>query len=382
MRKSTTWISPALSDMLNDSSIDRVMAIDQEWRIIAWNKTAAIISGIEKSEVIGQPLLDIFPQLAKDKEIMNAIFHAFSGRKSFVPANDKLFNRRHYENHFIPLMDEDGAVMGVMNIMHDVAHRIKAEQELQRLHDELAKKYQQLEKASSDLSMLTYTTSNNLKQPVRLLYTSLEQLVRTDGPVISNSGKAKLRKMQSSLNRINLLLDDILAFSQINSFVQAGETINLQKVLEDVLTHEKLAIKIKEKNAQICADILPSLSGHQAMLEFLFFHLIDNGLKFQEPNNTPSIYIKSDEAETSNPAANDAKGRKFIRLIFSDNGIGFNEQDKDRIFIMFEKLHPDRFRGSGLGLAICKKIMDAHDGFITVESEPGKGTTFYCYFPA
>lgn len=204
-----------LAEMLNDASIDRVLAIDTKWRIIAWNKTTADITGIPKSSAMGHLLLDLFPQLTKDRETMNAIMQAFNGWKSFLPVQRNIFNRHHYENHYLPLKDDDGTVIGVMNIMHDVSHRIKAEQQLQRLHDELEIKYKQLERMSADLSMFTFITSNNLKEPAKLIYTGLEQLARTDGHALSNNSKAKLRKMQSSLTRINLLLDDILSLSTI-----------------------------------------------------------------------------------------------------------------------------------------------------------------------
>src|SRR5262245_22357407 len=112
-----------LADMLNDASIDRIMAIDREWRIIAWNKTSEKISGIEKIGIIGKPILEIFPVLKQDEEIMNALSKGLEGFSSFLPAKTGAFHRHHYENHFMPLLDEDGQTAGVMNIMHDVSHR-------------------------------------------------------------------------------------------------------------------------------------------------------------------------------------------------------------------------------------------------------------------
>src|ERR1044071_6482247 len=96
-----------LEEMLNDASIDRVMAIDTNWKIIAWNHTSAILSGIKKQEAEGRDLMEIFPQLKADKEIMEAFRHALEGKTSFLPARPGAFNPDHYENHFIPLKDEE-----------------------------------------------------------------------------------------------------------------------------------------------------------------------------------------------------------------------------------------------------------------------------------
>lgn len=366
--------------MLTDATIDRVLAIDTSWRIIAWNKTTADITGISKESAMNQLLLDLFPQLSKDRETMNAIVQAFNGWKSFLPVQRNTYNRHHHENHFLPLKNDDGVVLGVMNIMHDVSHRIKAEQQLQRLNDELETKYRQLERMSADLSTFTYITSTNLKEPVKMIYTGLEQLARTDGPSLSNNSKAKLRKMQSSLNRINLLLDDILSLSEINSVMVKAEEVDLEEVLRSMSEDAKLGPKIKEKNAMIVSGNLPVIYGNREMLGYLFFHLLDNAIKFQNTGSEPLIKINAEIVEETYSSKQDDI-RRFHRVTFTDNGIGFADSEKQQIFHTFTKLHPDRFRGSGIGLAICQKIMDAHNGFIKVESKEGEGSSFSCYFP-
>jgi PAS domain S-box-containing protein len=371
-----------LPEMLNDCSIDRVMAIDLNWHIIAWNKTAANITGITKSDVLGKHLLEVFPLLQQDKEIMDAIDFAFRGVKSFVPAHPSLFNRKFYENHFIPLRENDGQVMGVMNIMHDVAHRLKAEQQLEKLNRALEKKYQQLETASTELATFTYITSNDIKAPLKHVYTSLELLIKTEAAALSNGSKANLRRMQGSLNRMNLLLDDILALSHINSFMQKSTLVDLNDVLREAT--DKLNEKIIEKKALIKAESLPSLYGFRDMLYTLFVNLLDYALKFQEPKNQPVISIQCRETTPDQlpvPVADPEK--QYVELAFIDNGIGFDPKDEERIFTIFEKLHPKgKYPGSGMGLAICKKIVEAHDGFIRAAGRPGQGAGFYCYLPA
>jgi PAS domain S-box-containing protein len=369
-----------LYEMLNDCSIDRVMAIDDKWCLIAWNKTAARITGIDKTDIIGKPLLEVFPRLQEDKDMMNAIELAFMGKKTFLPARSGLLNRQYYENHFIPLTGDDGQVKGVMNIMHDVAHREKAEKRLQELNDALEQKYRQLETATTEMATFTYITSNEIKEPLRHVYTSFELLVKSEGKVLSNGGKANIRRMQASLNRMNLLLDDIWALSHINSFKQVRNTVDLNDVFKEVLV--KLQTKISDKNAIVLADNLPVISGYNDMLQTLFINLIDNGMKFQPPGNQPHIRISGRQLQPHELPAGFHNKQPMVLLTFTDNGIGFDPNEADRVFVMFEKLHPkNQYPGSGMGLTIAKKIVEAHDGFIQAKAQPGQGATFECYLP-
>lgn len=382
MRREETYNStlPNLYEMLSDCSIDRVMAIDENWCVIVWNKTASQITGIEKAEIIGKPLLHIFPKLAEDPDMMDAIRLAFEGKKSFVPARAGLLNRQFYENHFIPLTNDIGEVKGVLNIMHDVAHREKTEKKLQQLNEALEQQYRQLETAATEMATFTYKTSSEIKEPLRHVYTAFELLIKSEGKALSNGGKANIRRIQSSVNRINLLLDDIWALSHINSFKQVRNSVDLNEVYREVFN--KLQRKISESGAIIEANHLPVIPGYKEMLQTLFINLIDNALKFQAPGNQPRISITSQLIPVEElPAAIQSK-KPVIQIAFSDNGIGFDPTQSNRIFVMFEKLHPkDQYHGSGMGLAIVKKIMEAHDGFVQATAQPEKGATIHCYFP-
>jgi PAS domain S-box-containing protein len=369
-----------LYEMLNDCSIDRVMALDDQWCVIAWNKTAALVTGINKEDIIGKPFLEIFPRLLQDKEMMEAIQFAFSGKKTFLSARAGLLNREFYENHFIPLTNAAGEVKGVMNIMHDVAHREKAEKKLQQLNEALEMQYRQLETATTEMATFTYITSNEIKEPLRHVYTAFELLVKSEGMVLSNGGKANIRRIQASLNRINLLLDDIWALSHINSFRQERNQVDLKEVFREA--KNKLENKIADTGAVIEADGLPVIPGFKDMLTTLFINLIDNGLKFQEAGNQPYIRIAGRPVQPNELPAGFKSKKPVILLSFTDNGIGFEPAHASRVFIMFEKLHPkSQYHGSGMGLAIAKKIVEAHDGFIEAIAQPGKGASLHCYLP-
>ncbi len=371
-------VSSNIAEMMNDASIDRLMAIDTEWRIIAWNKTSELVSGISGNDVLGKHLLNVFPQLEHDEEMMNGFLLAMKGMKSFITAAEGKFNRSYYENHFIPLDDEEGVRIGVMNIMHDVAHRVKAEKQLHKLNEMLKKQYQQLEKTTAELATFTSITGSDLKEPVKKLYTSLELLARSEGPNLTSHGKAGLRRMQASISRMNLLLDDILAFSAANTIGNELERFDLKDVLQRVL--DSLRQKIASSRAVIEMRDLPVMYGSRQMLQYLMYNMVDNALKFQPEGNIPEITISAAIVKRHADQEIDASAQKeYLCITVKDNGIGLAQEDADKIFIMFEKLHPRKqYPGSGIGLTISRKIVEAHGGFIEVESEPGKGATFHC----
>lgn len=368
-----------LAEMLIDSTIDRVMAIDLNWNIIAWNHTSELISGISKKNVTGRKLTDVFPKILDDEEMMDAINTALKGRKSFLPSVANSFNRHYSENHFIPLKDQQNKVIGVMNIIHDVAHRIKVEKQLQRLNMVLEKRYSQLEKANNDLATYTYITSHDIKEPLRHVYTSLELLIKKEGATLSNMSKGNLRRIQGTLNKMNLLIDDIAAVSRISTKSEPQTSVDLEEILIDTTT--ALKNKINEKNAIIESATLPVITGYRHMLEYLFLHIIDNALKFQDKNTSPRIIINCKYVQGDQEGKKELiPGRKYLKISFQDNGIGFRPEESERIFNLFEKLNDKRYHGSGVGLTISRKIVDAHDGFIDAVSKPGGGAVFNCYF--
>ncbi|MBV9962872.1 MAG: PAS domain-containing protein [Parafilimonas sp.] len=365
-----------LAAMLNDCSIDAIIAFDSSYTIITWNCAAEILYKTKKAKALGVSLLRLIPGIKEDSDILNAIQHAFTGFKSFVPASKKHAHRVHSENHFIPLTDNDGNIFGVMNIVHDVAHRIKAERQLQYLNDELEKRFRQLKTTSEELASFTFITSNKIKEPIRQIYTGIEHLIKVEAGRLSDSGKATFRRMQSSINRMDLLLDDILSLAQISILQKPVANIELTKLLKEIDQEFKTKA---EKNININFEELCTIAGHRDYLHLLFHNLFDNAIKFNE-NETVIINIRCEKITLNEEDASAVE--EYFKVSVTDNGIGFNESDKEKIFEMFETLHPrGKYKGSGMGLTIARKIMYAHDGFITVESKPGSGASFHCFFP-
>jgi two-component system CheB/CheR fusion protein len=154
--------------------------------------------------------------------------------------------------------------------------------------------------------------------------------------------------------------------------------VNLNKILTRIL--DDLEITIKEKNATINIGIFPEIEAVPGQIHQLFQNLISNGLKF---NNKPEVQIsiypyKLSEEEIRQ---NNIDPRNYVSICVEDNGIGFEEQFKEKIFGVFQRLHNKAYHGTGIGLAICKKIVDNHNGFIKAESRLHEGTRFIVTLP-
>ena len=192
------------------------------------------------------------------------------------------------------------------------------------------------------------------------------------------------KRMQTSANRMQVLINDLLAYSRVNEFEKEFTDISLNDVIKNVLEEMTLMQSIEETNTVINSSNLPEIKGIPFQLEQLFTNLITNSIKYSNPERTPIIDIHSKIIQ-----GNEVPDEKTNHLInyhlisITDNGIGFDQQYAEKIFILFQRLHDkETYSGTGIGLTICKKIVVNHSGFITTQSEPEKGTTFNIYIPA
>ncbi|MEO5684887.1 MAG: ATP-binding protein [Chitinophagaceae bacterium] len=379
MKTAMEHVGNSLSDLLIDSSIDGFISFNLNWEVTAWNKTTENITGLMKTAALGNNLRTVYPEMLADKETHYAITRCFEGFKTFLPPSAAFRHRFHLENNYIPLLNDNGTVYGVLNIIHDVSHRIKTELQLKALNDELDKRYTQLLSTSSELANFTYTGTSSVKEPMRYIYTAVEHLVKTESAQLSNPARAAFRRIQSSLTKMNLVLDDMLKLAQINIIDKPGELVDLTEIVTILLT--SMESVIKEKQAIVTVGTLGTIRGHRKQLEMLFHQLLDNALKFNH-SVTPAIDISSSAIASDTIAGKSSPDVKYLCVVVKDNGIGVQPGDADRIFNIFEKGGTtQRYKGAGIGLAIAKKIMYAHNGFIRAVSNAENGTAFECFFP-
>jgi signal transduction histidine kinase len=189
--------------------------------------------------------------------------------------------------------------------------------------------------------------------------------------------------MEKATERMRLLIDDLLQYSLVNQRHAEIEKVDLNKKLTLVL--EDLEVQVKEKQAVINIGTLPEVMGYRRQLQQMFQNLISNAIKYNKPNEIPVISITSRQVLGVDSEMNVPSGlwnNPYYLIEVSDNGIGFDQQDAERIFNMFTRLHGKyEYSGTGVGLSIVKKVVENHHGFIKATSEPGKGSTFSLLLP-
>jgi signal transduction histidine kinase len=186
--------------------------------------------------------------------------------------------------------------------------------------------------------------------------------------------------MMDAADRMHNLIDDLLDYSRITTKAKPYEHLSLNNIVEDVLSD--LELRIKETNAEIKIGQLPEIDADPVQMRQLFQNLIGNALKFSSNDVKPVIEIECKYKDTV-VHTNEHNGIQYnCGIIIRDNGIGFDQKYAKRIFNVFERLHSrSEYEGSGMGLAICQKIIERHNGHISVASKEGVGTTFTIELP-
>jgi PAS domain S-box-containing protein len=261
----------------------------------------------------------------------------------------------------------------VLNISLDITEKIKAEEIIMRRTAEL-------QQSNANLQEFAFVASHDLKEPLRKISTLGDRLLQTERENYSSSGKVYLDKMITGALRMQQMVDDLLSLSQISN-VDHFEKTNLDHLLAEVL--QTFESQVESMGATIQADQLPVASVVPSQFRQLFQNLISNSLKFYRPGVSPVIRIKADhpsQKEVQSLALRDAPS--YLRIEFSDNGIGFDNKFAEKIFAIFQRLHTKtEYEGTGIGLAICRKIIENHGGVMQASGSSGEGAVFKIIIP-
>jgi light-regulated signal transduction histidine kinase (bacteriophytochrome) len=240
----------------------------------------------------------------------------------------------------------------------------------------------ELEKMNKELQSFAYISSHDLQEPLRKIQTFATRIKGKEADNLSDYGKDLFKRMQDAAQRMQTLIQDLLAYSRTSTTEHKFQTTDLNTIIAEV--KEDLKEELKAKHAtiqliQICdVDIIPF------QFRQLMHNLIGNALKFSKPSHPPLIQIEC-EIATGQKLKNDRllPQKKYCHITISDNGIGFEQQYSEKIFEVFQRLHgKGEYEGTGIGLSIVKKIIENHHGIITAKGELNKGATFDIYIPA
>jgi two-component system CheB/CheR fusion protein len=253
--------------------------------------------------------------------------------------------------------------------------------ELKIAIEELRERNQELVDMNKELEAFTYISSHDLQEPLRKIQTFAGRIFEKENQNLSEKGQTYFTLMQSAAQRMQKLIDDLLAFSRLNSSERKFERVNLGTIVDEVVAN--LSEIIDEKQATV--EVNEMCEAEVIVFQFrqLMLNLISNALKFSKPGVKPHIKIKSRIIKGNKlKAINLNPDKKYGHISVSDNGIGFEKEFNEKIFEVFQKLHgKDEYPGTGIGLATVKKIVDHHNGVINVKSALSKGSTFDIYIP-
>ncbi|MBD3221010.1 GAF domain-containing protein [bacterium] len=253
-------------------------------------------------------------------------------------------------------LDLDGG--RVQAFVHDITDRLAHERELEASVEALAR-------SNAELEQFAYLASHDLREPLRKVQAFGGRLVAMLDDRLDDKSRDYLDRVVSSADRMQRLIDDLLSYSRITTRAQPVEPVDLAAVAERVC--EDLELRIEETGARVDIGSLPTVMAEPVHMHVLFQNLIGNSLKFHREGVRPEVRVSA----VSDPDAG------TVTLTFTDNGIGFEPHYTDRIFRIFQRLHPrDEYEGTGIGLALCEKIVTRHGGRITADGRPGEGATF------
>lgn len=346
------------SETLINNSIDAILSINKERCITVWNNNMVYLTGIPKKDALGKKLSEVFPAFW-DEDVINQVF---TGITIVLENKEYLKKGSFYEAYLIPVYNNSREVIGVLGTLHDIT-------EHKYYEAKMLKKNQDLERTNIELERFVDLASHDLKEPLRMVSIYSQLLEKRYAEKLDDDAKRFIRFAVDGVLRMQTLINGLLEYSKIGKLEARFEMINTATVVDAAV--QNLKELIADTNTVIkIQDGLPVLKGVAWQLIQLFQNFVENGIKFRKDQN-PCISIQCE------------KKSNFWEFGIEDNGIGIDLQYKERIFIIFQRLHrKEEYPGTGIGLALCKKIVECHGGRIWYESGKSGGTCFKFTLPA
>jgi PAS domain S-box-containing protein len=353
-----------------NSSVDIIGVFDSHLNYVMINKRVGDFDEYKRDEIIGKNILEVFPDL-KEAAMYQNLKAALKGEI----VHDKKYKSpivdRYFENYYIPLKNELNEVYGVLAIGHDISDIMEANEKLESVNSALVK-------SNQDLEQFAYIASHDLQEPLRKIQTFSQLIIQE--PDNKAMVSRYLEKINSSANRMQQLIQEVLNFSRISRAEEAFVSVDLNKIIDNLLVDFELLIR--EKNATIIFSGLPVIKGISLQLSQLFSNLLSNSLKYSERDPIINISSRSLSSAEVSKYAGLNQNISYMIISVEDNGIGFDSQFNERIFSIFQRLHDKQsYSGTGIGLALCKKIVENHHGKIEGHGKVGVGARFDIIFP-
>jgi PAS domain S-box-containing protein len=345
---------------LLEAAPDAMVVVNPSGEIVLLNVQAEKQFGYSRDELVGQKVKNIIPEGFAERLVADALRSAEDALAQQIGTGIELTARRKNGSNFpielmlSPLESAEGVL--VTAAIRDITTRKGAEANL-------LDKVEELNRSNEELGQFAYIASHDLQEPLRMVASYTQLLARRYKGKLDTDADEFIAFAVDGASRMQRLIQDLLAYSRVGTKGQDLLDVSSEGALQQALNNLRSAIE--DSGALVTHDPLPAVLADDMQLIQLFQNLVGNAIKYQGPG-VPKIHISV--------ARNGAN-----KWLFSvkDNGLGIDSQYFEKIFGMFQRLHKrEEFAGTGIGLAICKKIVERHGGSISVQSQPGHGSTF------
>ena len=345
---------------LLEAAPDAMVVVNHSGEIVLLNVQAEKKFGYRRDELLGQKMTNIIQEGFAERLIADALRSAEDALAQQIGSGIELTGRRKDGSDFpieimlSPLESAEGIL--VTAAVRDITTRKKGEADL-------LNKVEELNRSNEELGQFAYIASHDLQEPLRMVASYTQLLSRRYKGKLDADADDFIAFAVDGASRMQRLIQDLLAFSRVGTKGQELLDTSSEEALKQALVNLRGAIA--DSGALVTHDPLPAVMADEMQLTQLFQNLVGNAIKYQKPG-IPKVHVS---------AAKNG-GQKWMFSV-KDNGLGIDPQYFERIFGMFQRLHKrEEFAGTGIGLAICKKIVERHGGGISVESQPGEGSTF------
>jgi PAS domain S-box-containing protein len=345
---------------LLEAAPDAMVVVNVAGEIVLLNVRAEKQFGYSRDELVGQKVKNIIPEGFAERLIADGTRTAAEALAQQIGTGIELIGRRKNGSEFpielmlSPLESAEGIL--VTAAIRDISVRKKAAVVL-------LQKVEELKRSNEELGQFAYIASHDLQEPLRMVASYTQLLSRRYKGKLDADADEFIAFAVDGASRMQRLIQDLLTYSRVGTKGRDLRHTSSEDSFQQALVN--LRGSIEGSGAQVTHDPLPAVLADEMQLTQLFQNLVGNAIKYQKPG-IPHVHVSAVK-----------NGGKEWNFSVKDNGLGIDPQYFERIFGMFQRLHKrDEFAGTGIGLAICKKIAERHGSSISVESQPGQGSTF------
>lgn len=346
-----------------DTVLNGVITIDNRGKIIDINRAGADIFQYQSPDLVGTNVRQLMP--AEDAQHHDAYIknYVHDGKPHIISQQRELFGLRRDGAQFpiqlaVSELNFEGEHLFVGAIV-DISERRAFETSLRTMNQELTKK-------NRDLENFAYIASHDLQEPIRKIISFANILKDTEAGNLSEDGMEILQRSEAAALRMQELVKSVLALARIKKTDEDSETIDLNLLIRETMEHS-----LPDTHYSLQCAVLPKVRGIRIYLHQLFYNLINNAIKFCPPEREPAVEIRAGKGSSG-----------MVEILVMDNGIGIDEEHRDKIFAPFVRLNTrESFPGTGIGLAICRRVAELHGGKIAIMPNPGEGSTFIVSLP-